>query len=115
MRKRRNRLKRNLSRIGWILVAVVVLLGPFVEELMLRGVVLSAARTRMPSTPAIASTALLFAALHGNAWSFVPLAFLGLALGWVVERFRSVWPAVVLHAGYNAVLVAAAFWVASRG
>jgi membrane protease YdiL (CAAX protease family) len=35
---------------------------------------------------------------------------LGVALGWLAWRQRSVWPAIALHSLYNAVAVAAAFY-----
>ncbi len=96
-------------------VLVVVLFGPFVEELALRGLVLPALARHYPLWGAIAGSAVLFAGLHASLWSLVPLTVLGLSLGWLTARYRSLWPAVALHVGYNAVLVAAAFWVAGRG
>jgi membrane protease YdiL (CAAX protease family) len=64
---------------------------------------------------AIVLTALLFATLHGSLWSFVPMTFLGLALGRIASRRRSLWPAIILHVAYNAVIVAPAFLVAPSG
>jgi membrane protease YdiL (CAAX protease family)/NAD-dependent dihydropyrimidine dehydrogenase PreA subunit len=96
-------------------VLMVVLVGPFVEELLFRGVLLTALDERLGGVAAILLSAPIFAMLHGSLWSFVPLTFLGVALGWLTLSRRSVWPAIVLHAAYNGVLVAAAFWVAARG
>lgn len=96
-------------------VLMVVLVGPFVEELLFRGVLLTALDERLGGVVAILLSAPVFAILHGSVWSFVPLTFLGIALGWLTVSRRSLWPAVVLHAAYNGVLVAAAFWVAARG
>lgn len=96
-------------------VLMVVLVGPFVEELLFRGVLLTALDERLGGVVAILLSAPVFAMLHGSLWSFVPLTFLGIALGWLTVSRRSLWPAVVLHAAYNGVLVAAAFWVAARG
>jgi membrane protease YdiL (CAAX protease family) len=93
----------------------VVLVGPFVEELLFRGVLLTALDERFGGLVAVLLSAPIFAALHGSVWSFVPLLFLGVALGSLTLSRRSLWPAVVLHAAYNGVFVAAAFWVAARG
>jgi membrane protease YdiL (CAAX protease family)/ferredoxin len=94
---------------------VVVLLGPVVEELLLRGVVLDALDRRFGRWWGIALTALAFALLHGSMWSLLPMTFLGFALGRIASRRRSLWPAVALHVAYNAVIVAPAFIVAARG
>jgi membrane protease YdiL (CAAX protease family)/NAD-dependent dihydropyrimidine dehydrogenase PreA subunit len=96
-------------------VLVVVVLGPFVEELLLRGVVLDALDRRFGRWWGIAASAVAFALLHGSAWSLLPMTFLGLALGRLASRRRSLWPAVALHVAYNAVIVAPAFIVAARG
>ena len=102
--------------IGVLLtVLMVVLVGPFVEELLFRGVLLTALDERLGGLAAVLLSAPIFAVLHGSVWSFVPLTFLGVALGSLTLSRRSLWPAVVLHATYNGVLVAAAFWVAARG
>src|SRR5450759_3819809 len=100
---------------GFLTVLMVVLVGPFVEELLFRGVLLTALDERLGGLVAVLLSAPIFAALHGSVWSFVPLMFLGVALGSLTLSRRSLWPAVVLHATYNGVLVAAAFWVAARG
>ena len=99
----------------FLTVVMVVIVGPFVEELLFRGVLLTALDERFGGVAAILVSAPVFAMLHGSLWSFVPLTFLGVALGWLTLSRRSLWPAVVLHAAYNGVLVAAAFWVAARG
>lgn len=96
-------------------LAVFVVAGPVVEELMLRGVVLDALGSRIGRWPAIAASALIFAALHGTVWQLAPMTFLGLALGRLAYGRRSLWPAVALHVAYNAVIVAPVFLVATRG
>jgi membrane protease YdiL (CAAX protease family) len=99
--------------VGMVLTIVVVaLVGPLLEELLLRGVVLGAVSARIGVWPAIAACALAFALLHASLWSLLPLTVLGVGLGWLAVRSRSLWPAVLAHVLYNAVLVAAAFYSA---
>lgn len=93
-------------------VLMVVLVGPFVEELVFRGVVLGAAGPRWGMWPAIAGSAVLFALAHLTAWAFVPTLVLGCALGWLAWTRGSLWPAIALHALYNGLVVSAAFWLA---
>jgi membrane protease YdiL (CAAX protease family)/ferredoxin len=96
-------------------VLVFVFVGPFVEELMLRGVVLGALERRLGRWWGIWLSALMFATLHGTLWQMLPMTFLGLALGRLASGRRSLWPAVILHVAYNAVIVAPVFLVATRG
>ncbi|MFB6359874.1 MAG: lysostaphin resistance A-like protein [Halobacteriales archaeon] len=90
------------------------------EELAFRGALLRVLEARWDSRTAVAATAAVFAMLHqghasGGTELLLVLASMlsaGLLLGTVVARTRSVWNAVVLHAGWNTVfggtLVAAA-------
>jgi membrane protease YdiL (CAAX protease family)/NAD-dependent dihydropyrimidine dehydrogenase PreA subunit len=96
-------------------VLVVGVLGPLVEEAALRGVLSGALRQRFGVAAAVVAPAIVFAALHASVWSFIPLTVLGLALGWLSVRGRSLWPAVVAHVLYNTVLVTAALYAAARG
>lgn len=97
-----------------LMVAVValVVLAPLAEEMAFRGVLLRAAGARWGKWPAIIGTSVVFAAYHVTAWTMVPLLVLGIALGWLAWSRRSVWAAVFLHALYNGVVVAAAYWLA---
>jgi hypothetical protein len=90
--------------------AVVAVVGPLLEEVLLRGVVLGAMARRVGAWPAIVASALAFALLHASLWSLLPLTVLGVGLGWLATRSRSLWPAVIAHVLYNAVLVTAAFY-----
>lgn len=93
--------------LGMSLTAVVVVVvGPAIEEMLLRGVVLGALQERLGTWWGIASSAVLFAALHGSLWGFLPLVAFGLALGRIATGRRSLWPAILLHVSYNALVVA---------
>lgn len=95
-------------------VLTVAVIGPALEELLLRGVVLGAVRRRLGDWPAVVITALVFAALHASVWSLLPLTVLGIGLGWLATRSRTLWPSILAHVLYNGVLVAAALYTASR-
>lgn len=52
----------------------------------------------------IYATAVLFSLAHSVVWPTpIPLFVLGLGLGYVMVRTRSLWPCVLLHALFNAV------------
>ncbi|MDO9556080.1 MAG: CPBP family glutamic-type intramembrane protease [Coriobacteriia bacterium] len=102
---------------GGLLLAVIMLvfIGPFVEELVFRGALLRGLQTKLGVWPAIVIQALLFAAFHRSWWLLLPMTVLGIALGWLAHERRSLWPAIALHALYNALSVAAVVWVVVAG
>jgi membrane protease YdiL (CAAX protease family) len=112
-----------LSRLA--LAGVAVTLGPLVEEVLFRGVLLSAllgwrrgpgvnrtySRSRMLA--AVTISAGLFGLAHlpelGYLWYAVPnLVLLGVATAWLRLQSGSIWPAAVAHGANN--LVAVAGW-----
>lgn len=93
-------------------VIALVVLGPIAEELVFRGVLLGSFGAQWGMWPAIVATAVLFAAYHATAWTMVPLFVLGVALGWLAWSRGSVRSAIALHALYNGIVVAAAYWLA---
>ncbi len=92
-----------------VLVGVfAVTLGPLCEELAFRGFLLPWLVRTAGALPAIVTTALLFAALHGPeygwSWQHVLLITVaGAAFGWVRYRTGSTAAATVMHAAYNLV------------
>lgn len=100
-----------------LLLAVVMLVfvGPFVEEIVFRGALLRGLEAKLGAWPAIVIQALLFAAFHRSWWLLLPMTVLGVALGWLAHERRSLWPAIALHALYNALSVAAVVWVVVTG
>jgi membrane protease YdiL (CAAX protease family) len=77
------------------------------EELLFRGAVLGGLTDVMTDRTAIVTSALLFAIVHLSVPSMLHLTALGLVLGWVRLRSGSVWPAIALHAAYNAAVLLA--------
>jgi len=103
-------------RIPLVLVATCV--GPLVEELLFRGVLLSALMQRWRVGWAVAISSLAFALIHlpGLQWqSFAlpDLTLLALALAWLRLRSGSLWPAVLAH-GVNNLVAVAAWFVAAH-
>ncbi len=108
--------------LGWRipLVLLVVSLGPLVEELLFRGVLLSALLQRWGSIAAIGLSSMAFALAHlpGLAWqayALPDLLVLALALAWLRLRSGSIWPSVVAHGANNLLAVAAWFLVTHPG
>lgn len=95
-----------------LMMVVAVTLAPAVEELMFRGVLLSALLRRLRAGWAVGVCAAAFALVHlpdfAYHWYPLPgLALLGAVAAWLRLRSGSIRPALLLHAGNNlcAVLV----------
>ena len=98
------------SRLGFFAIAVMT---PFVEEVVFRGAILrellddQEKRSGEEATGkglwmAISVSALIFAGAHMNP-AQMPHAFLiGLLLGWVYARTRSIIPGIIIHVVNNA-------------
>ncbi|MBD8879413.1 CPBP family intramembrane metalloprotease [Rhodanobacter sp. 7MK24] len=99
---------------GIALTLVVASAGPLVEELLFRGVLLSALLRRLRTAWAVLVSAVLFALVHLPdlhwLWYALPnLALLGVALAWLRLRSGSLWPAVIAHGCNNLLAMAALF------
>lgn len=86
---------------------VVVLVGPFAEELFFRGLGVRVLQFLGPAV-AIGGTALLFGLAHGILGALPPLVFFGAGLAWVRYRSDSVWPGFISHAAFNGTGIAIA-------
>jgi hypothetical protein len=98
------------------LVLMVVTVGPVVEELLFRGVLLSALLQRWRVGWAIATSSLAFALVHLPGlqfqWYALPnLILLAVVLAWLRLRTDSIWPSVLAHGTNNLLAVAAWFMV----
>jgi len=97
------------------LALLVVSIGPAVEELLFRGVLLSAVARHVGNGWGVAVTGLLFACVHlpdlSFLWYALPnLALLGLVLGWLRVQSGSIWPSVIAH-GMNNLLAVVSWFV----
>ncbi len=95
-------------------VLIVALLGPFIEELAFRVIVQEWFASRIPIVLATVVTSVIFAASHISLWASPLYLLLGFATSWLAYKSRTIWPAVILHALYNATVVIAAFYLLLR-
>jgi uncharacterized protein len=84
----------------------IVLLAPFIEELLFRGVGFTLLRRYGFAVAAIV-TAVAWGLAHGLLVGLLVLIPLGLALAWLRERTDSVVPGMIVHAVFNAVALVA--------
>ncbi len=81
----------------------VCILTPIIEEWLCRGFVLRYLLGYQKPWAAIMWSAVVFAALHGNLWQAIPALLLGLLLGWLYYRLRSLWLCIFLHSMNNTI------------
>ncbi len=94
-----------------LLVAMVVVLAPIVEELFFRGLVLRAFQGRFDDGIALVGSAVLFAVAHlGQVVQFPALVMFGLLAGLIAQRVGRLGPAIFFHMGFNAATVLLLTW-----
>lgn len=82
-------------------VLAVCVLAPFAEEVIFRGVLLSALRERWGDRTAILVSSLAFASVHVLPVAMVPIFVLALILGRLYVKSRTLWLPIATHALFN--------------
>ena len=95
--------------VGGVVVLLILLAvaGPIVEELFFRGLLLRSLGAWFPSPIAIVLSAVLFGLAHFEAVQFVGLAAFGVVLGVLAWTTRRLAPSIAAHASFNAAAVLA--------
>ena len=97
----------------WLWAAFAVLCAPAIEEILFRGVMLTALQRAWGTICAAAVVSLIFVALHaGEAAGYPPamiaIGAVGILTLMVRLRTGKIAPAISAHAGYNLVIVVSA-------
>ncbi|WP_437968561.1 CPBP family intramembrane glutamic endopeptidase [Sorangium sp. So ce260] len=90
-----------LDRVAFGLIFIA--LGPALEEAFFRGALARPMRWKHGAPLVVATTAVLFAAAHGEWQKLLPIAIFGVALGVLRVASGSLLPPIVLHGTYNAI------------
>jgi uncharacterized protein len=88
----------------WLVFPSIAIGAPLAEELIFRGQLFSAlSRTRLGVAGTTVVTAAAWALLHSTEpWLSIGLIFMmGLAFGWMMYRFGSLWVTIVCHGAWN--------------
>ena len=88
-----------------VLIVMVVLIAPVIEELFYRGLVLRSMERKWGTLVAVLGSSLLFASLHFQWFDLLPLALAGLAFALMRVRFGRLGPAIWTHVGFNLIAV----------
>ncbi len=107
-----------MDSIGELIQNLILigLLAAFGEELIFRGIVQRLLRQKWNNPHiAIGVTALIFGLFHMQFERFMPLAFLGLLLGYATYYTGTLWVAVILHFVNNSLQVILLYLSAPEG
>ncbi len=90
--------------LGYLTVGII---APVAEEVVFRGAILRRLLD-IGGHPwvAIAGSALIFGAIHGNMAQFYHAFFMGLLLGWIYLRTGSILPGIIIHWVNNSIAYA---------
>jgi hypothetical protein len=76
---------------------MVAIAAPLCEEWLCRGVIAKGLLRHSTPAKAILWSAFIFALIHGNPWQAVPAFVIGLLLGYVYWKTRSLLPCIFIH------------------
>jgi hypothetical protein len=97
---------RATDPLGVLLLVVIVGVGaPVVEEIFYRGLVQRSLRRRLPAAGSVVVTALLFGGSHFQLLQLPALVMFGIVAGYLAERHGRLGPAIWAHVGFNLVTV----------
>ncbi|MEO0510671.1 MAG: type II CAAX endopeptidase family protein [Verrucomicrobiota bacterium] len=85
-----------------ILVLMAIIVAPIVEEIIFRGCIYRFLKSQTTILPAQALSGAVFALMHANLLSFVPLVIVGILLARIYEKTGSLTVAIWFHAFFNA-------------
>ncbi|MCH5263477.1 MAG: CPBP family intramembrane metalloprotease [Lachnospiraceae bacterium] len=92
-------------------IFLVIALAPAIcEEMLFRGLIYHAMKSRYRTPVAISIVAVLFGIYHMSLVKFIPTGLLGLVLCYVVYKTGSIYPSMMMHCINNAVSVAVTYY-----
>lgn len=94
--------QQSLGTGVWAILSTVVC-APILEEILFRGLILESVRERLGVAWAIVLSALLFGLVHGNLMQGINAFVIGLILGYVYVKTRSLTATIIIHAFNNAI------------
>ena len=82
-------------------VFILVLAGPFYEEIFFRGILFGGLKSVFNISLAAAAASLAFSLCHGDSQGLLVLTGLGAVFCWLYQRSRSLWPSILAHMLWN--------------
>jgi sodium transport system permease protein len=102
------------SALDWVLLIALVGISPAIcEEAIFRGFLFSSLRDRVPTAVLIGGTALAFGLFHLSIYRLFGTTALGVVMGLLVWRTRSIYTSALFHAINNSLALVGAFALSS--
>lgn len=83
------------NRISSLIMLVVF--APVLEEVFCRGIILRGLLKHYSPYKAILWSAAFFGIIHMNPWQAIPAFLIGVLMGWIYWRTRSLWTTIFIH------------------
>ena len=92
--------------------SMIALLPALCEETLFRGVLQSTLEKHLKNKlHAIVFTALVFGSFHMSPYRFIPTMIIGLYLGYLAQRSKSIFPGMLVHAINNGIVYIAIYFM----
>lgn len=89
----------------WGVAFKVAVLAPIIEEVLFRGIIMHGLMRNYRSWYAVLMSGVLFSIFHLNPWQMTYTFFLGLLLGWLMIRTRSLPLTILVHSLNNLIVL----------
>ena len=93
----------------FLLIISVCFFPGFTEELFFRGLVLRRFYSTYSPFKALIFSSVIFGLMHINPWQMITTTFMGILLGWIYIRYKSIWLCMFLHALNNFISISVVF------
>lgn len=98
-----------LEQSTWYVVILNIILAgilaPLVEETLFRGVIFGSLQAYFGKWTSAVLSSIIFSGLHFQLYGLVPRFILGMALVYLYDKYKSLYPSIVLHAVNNIVAI----------
>lgn len=81
----------------YLLVLEITLIGPIIEEILFRGIILNGLLKKYSPSKAILFSSLLFSLIHGNLPQMFNALFFGILLGLIYIKTKSLYAVIFTH------------------
>jgi|GEM_PF-839689 hypothetical protein len=90
---------------------LIVVIGPFAEELFFRGFLYGFFKRKLSSRDAIFLSAMLFSLVHSDPIGTLPIFCLGVFLAWIYEQTGSLAASFIFHSVHNLIMFSVMIFV----
>ncbi|MCL5986092.1 MAG: CPBP family intramembrane metalloprotease [Actinobacteria bacterium] len=98
----------------YVLIPIVVVIAPIIEESFFRGFIYAGLIKRVPRWAGIIISAALFAVFHLEPYQIAPLLFIGFVLTFVYDRTKSLVAPIIIHSLNNIFYVIIFYYIFTR-